>query len=139
MSTRKPSEGQHAEVRSHVARLRLMAMRALTDETIMFMAEQVARLPPPLPDPAQAILRDDLPESPSRKAKLILRWAAVCAELDRGGWDGNQYINASKGLIGHPAYAGPAALKAAFDFVQKHARPGMRRPRTWRKGPKSLG
>ena len=67
------------------------------------------------------------------KIKNITRWKMVCEELNRRGWDGKQYINASKALIGHPAHAGPAAMKAGYDWVQNNANPG------WVRRPKRIG
>jgi hypothetical protein len=61
--------------------------------------------------------------------KDLIRWMVVCEELDRHGWNGQQYVNASAKLIGSPAHGNPGTMKAAFDHMQKKLPPDQQRPR----------
>jgi hypothetical protein len=70
------------------------------------------------------------------KFKHIARWQAACAELDRNGWDGKQFINASNKLIGHQAHAGPDAVEKSYKWGQRNLSAHWRRPRTYAKRSK---
>jgi hypothetical protein len=132
------SDGGYAEARKLATELldnQLRPTAALSEKLL----NSALRAPP---DRVQRILRDDAPGKWSMREKHIVRWVAVCEELDRNGWTGRQYEDAGKRLMGHPAHAGPDAMKLSFDFVQKYAHPGMARPRMHRKralGRVSLG
>lgn len=65
--------------------------------------------------------------------KNMTRWILVCEARNKGRTWPEAYRYASDQLIGHPAHAGSEAMKKSYDWVQKHASPSWRRPRTYKR------
>jgi hypothetical protein len=66
--------------------------------------------------------------------KHITRWVLVreARDIKGKGWL-QAYQDASDQLIGHPAHAGPEAMKKSYEWVQNHASPSWRRPKTYKR------
>jgi hypothetical protein len=70
----------------------------------------------------------------TQRMKHITRWVFVREARDNKGMGWLEaYKYASDQLIGHPAHAGPEAMKKSYEWVQKHASPSWRRPRSYKR------
>jgi hypothetical protein len=73
--------------------------------------------------------------------KQAIRHAAALRRIELGDkWSGDEaFDNASEQLKGHPAAGTAATMRKAYGDIQQTLPPEQRRPRTYRRKPKTRG